>query len=191
LLPGKRTPVLPIALILGVYCLLTAACAGRGSGNSTPPEDDWTFKVEGSLTLDEKATEALKADSTETAPAEPIEDTAPVQPVAQAIAEPESTVAEIAPPEAAVPEPVTTTIPGFRVQVFSSSSADRAKLVADEAKYLLKEKTYINAAGNLFRVQAGDCLTRREAELFREKCRLAGYKDSFIVAAQIEVTRSP
>jgi hypothetical protein len=56
---------------------------------------------------------------------------------------------------------------------------------------LLKEKTYVEASDNLFRVQAGDCLTREEAETLRERCRVAGYKDSFIVVAQIEVTRSP
>ncbi|MFC2076088.1 SPOR domain-containing protein [candidate division KSB1 bacterium] len=185
LMPGKRASVLPIALILGVYCLLTAACAGRGSGGSSPPEDDWTFKVEGSLNQDEMAAESVPAESTGT-PAETVTD-------------PETTIFETIPVEidrpdtitTAEPEPIKATIPGFRVQVFSSGAADRAELVADEARYLLKEKTYIKTADNLFRVQVGDCLTRQEAEELRGECRLAGYKDSFIVTAQIEVTRSP
>jgi len=80
---------------------------------------------------------------------------------------------------------------GFRVQIFTSSTAGRARLIADEAKYILNEKTYVQGEKDKFKVFVGDCSTREEAEKLRDRCRNSGYKDAFIVRSRISPRESP
>jgi len=84
-------------------------------------------------------------------------------------------------------EPPLKTIPGFRVQVFASTSRGNAERVFSEARGLLREKAYLEVVPPLFKVRMGNCLTQQEALLLKDRAIEKGYKSAFVVETDIEL----
>jgi len=83
-------------------------------------------------------------------------------------------------------ETAQKTIPGFRVQVFASTSRPNAEKVLEEARVHLGEKTYLEVALPLYKVRAGNCLTQQEALSLKERAIEKGYRSAFVIETDIE-----
>lgn len=95
----------------------------------------------------------------------------------------------------AVPQPapkeslataVPKTVPGFRVQVFASTSQVNAERVLEEARITLGEKTYLEFIAPLYKVRVGNCLTQQEALSLKDRAVEKGYQAAFVVETDIE-----
>ena len=84
-------------------------------------------------------------------------------------------------------EAAPKTIPGFRVQVFASTSRGNAERVFSEARGLLGEKAYLEVVPPLYKVRMGNFLTQQEAQLLKERAIEKGYKSAFVVETDIEL----
>jgi hypothetical protein len=77
---------------------------------------------------------------------------------------------------------------GWRVQLFVSGSIENARKVAEEARWKFKDQQiYITEALPYYKVQAGNCLTRQDADNLKARAKALGYQGSF--AVEIELTR--
>ncbi|HDR06259.1 MAG TPA: SPOR domain-containing protein [Candidatus Coatesbacteria bacterium] len=85
------------------------------------------------------------------------------------------------------PENVTprATVDGFRVQLFAGSNEANARQLAREAESLLGVPVYVSFIDGYWKVRAGDCRTRAEAETLRNRARNAGYSDAWIAADKV------
>ncbi len=97
-----------------------------------------------------------------------------------------------APPTVPTPPPVPAPakpakILGFRVQLFASSTEKNAERVADDARNSFKENVYVEHVAPYYKVRVGDCLTREEAQVLKNKAISLGYRGAFVV----ETTISP
>ena len=84
-------------------------------------------------------------------------------------------------------EATPKTIPGYRVQVFASTSRGNAERVFAEARGLLGEKAYLEVVPPLYKVRVGNCLTQQEALPLKERAIEKGYKSAFVVETDIEI----
>ena len=100
----------------------------------------------------------------------------------------EGTVGEDTGGEAPVytqPTDTTKTNPSayYRVQVIAVSTETSADKVADEVRSKLPgEKVYVEHIGDYWKVRVGDCSTKGDAEVLRDKLRSIGYSDAWVVA---------
>jgi hypothetical protein len=77
---------------------------------------------------------------------------------------------------------------GWRVQLFVSGSIENARRVAEEARWKFKDQQiYITEALPYYKVQAGNCLTRQDADNLKIRAKALGYQGAF--AVEIELTR--
>jgi hypothetical protein len=77
---------------------------------------------------------------------------------------------------------------GWRVQLFVSGSIENARRVAEEARWKFKDQQiYITEALPYYKVQAGNCLTRQDADNLKVRAKALGYQGAF--AVEIELTR--
>jgi len=77
---------------------------------------------------------------------------------------------------------------GWRVQLFVSGSIENARKVAEEARWKFKDQQiYITEALPYYKVQAGNCLTRQDADNLKARAKDLGYQGSF--AVEVELTR--
>ncbi len=114
----------------------------------------------------------------------PVEEETPVPPAGEEVITASPTVP--APP--AVPSPTKPVkVLGFRVQLFASSTQKNAERVADDARNTFKEHIYVEYAAPYYKVHVGDCLTREEAQVLKNKALSLGYRGAFVV----ETTISP
>ncbi len=98
----------------------------------------------------------------------------------EALQEEERTTSETAAPQA--PE----TAPGFRVQVFSSTSIDEANAAKAEVESAFPDIWfYLVYDSPTYKIRAGDFLNRFEAERFAKQCSEKKYKDAWIVPDKI------
>ncbi len=84
-------------------------------------------------------------------------------------------------------EATPKTIPGYRVQVFASTSRGNAEKVFSEARGLLGERVYLEVVPPLYKVRVGNCLTQQEALPLKERAIEKGYKSAFVVETDIEL----
>ncbi|MFH0779021.1 MAG: SPOR domain-containing protein [Candidatus Eisenbacteria bacterium] len=75
---------------------------------------------------------------------------------------------------------------GFRVQVFASSSLEKADEVAKEMRARFRERVYVEYSAPLYKIRMGDFATKEEASLFREKLVEAGYEGAWVVEALVK-----
>lgn len=80
----------------------------------------------------------------------------------------------------------TTSVPGYRVQIFASSTQEGADKIASEARFKFTERVYVEYDAPYYKVRVGNYKNRADAEILREKARNMGYPDAWIV--QTEVT---
>jgi hypothetical protein len=77
-------------------------------------------------------------------------------------------------------------VPGFRVQIFASTSIDAAKQKKGEAETLFpKEWFYIQYDPPTYKIRAGNFQQRYEAERFVRQANDQGFKDSWAVPERV------
>lgn len=90
-------------------------------------------------------------------------------------------------PTSAVVDSTSRTMAGYRVQIFASGELPRARSVRASAESELGFPVYVNLEDGIYKVSVGDCPTREEAEGLLQKCRDAGYADSWIVSTTVNL----
>ncbi|MBI4727350.1 SPOR domain-containing protein [candidate division TA06 bacterium] len=77
---------------------------------------------------------------------------------------------------------------GWRVQLFVSGSIENARRVAEEARWKFEDQQiYISESLPYYKVQAGNCLTRQDADNLKTRAKVLGYQGSFVV--EMDLTR--
>ncbi len=81
--------------------------------------------------------------------------------------------------------PSGVTVPGYRVQIFASSTNEGANKVASEARFKFTERAYVEYDAPYYKVRIGDYKNRSDAEILREKAKNLGYGDAWIVQTEV------
>jgi len=92
-------------------------------------------------------------------------------------------------PEETIKTPPRTTM-GYRVQIFASRTSEGAERVAAEARFKFSEPVYVEyLPGTIgpYKVRVGDFLNKSDAEILRNKARMMGYPDAWIVQTEVNV----
>jgi cell division septation protein DedD len=74
---------------------------------------------------------------------------------------------------------------GYRVQIFASSSLERAEEVAGEARVVFAEPVYVEYSVPLYKVRVGDFASKEEALQFRQRAIEMGYEGAWVTEAII------
>ena len=114
----------------------------------------------------------------------------------EAIPEPVSTEEQVFSDEQPVPSYVEQEEPagveeadvesGYRVQIFASSSLERAEEVAAEARAVFAERVYVEYSVPLYKVRVGDFAYKDDALEFRQTAIDAGYEGAWVAEAIVE-----
>jgi uncharacterized membrane protein len=97
-----------------------------------------------------------------------------------------ATGAETTPTPAGTPR---DSMAGYRIQVLASGNEAAARSVKEAVEVSVGVPAYIEIQDGVYKVRAGDCPSRPEAEALLEKCRAAGYGDAWIATTRILVPR--
>ncbi len=92
-------------------------------------------------------------------------------------------------PEETIKTPPKTTL-GYRVQIFASATQEGAERVAAEARFKFTEPVYVEYEPHPFapyKVRVGDFLNKSDAEVLRNRARMMGYSDAWIVQTEVNV----
>ncbi len=76
-------------------------------------------------------------------------------------------------------------VSGYRLQIFATSDRQRAEETAAGARKSFTEPIYVEYEAPLYKVRIGDCATRQEAEMLKEKASLQGYDGSWIAETMV------
>lgn len=103
---------------------------------------------------------------------------------------PSPSVQSVSPTEAA--SPVQTTA-GYRVQIAAVLDRVGAQTFRAQAQEQLNVPVYVqhDKDTGLYKIQAGNFQTAEKAEQLREKVRLRGYREAFVVHTRIETSPAP
>jgi hypothetical protein len=106
---------------------------------------------------------------------------------AELAAAPEPTPPPIAAmvPTSAVPAAPQGSVYGFRVQIFASSTEKNAMKIVDDARTAFGGRIYIEHLAPYFKVRIGDCLTKEDALVLKDKAVSQGYRGAFVVETMI------
>jgi len=80
---------------------------------------------------------------------------------------------------------------GFRIQLYATRDIEKAKTVAESARQLFNEKTYIEYQEPLYKVRIGDYTTREQAERMRYRVTSSGFEDAWLVETTIRTDDDP
>lgn len=69
----------------------------------------------------------------------------------------------------------------YRVQIFASSSAEKAGSLREEIASRTGEPAVVEGEGGVWKVRVGDAMTREEAILLRRRVSAMGYHDAFVL----------
>ncbi len=185
-------------LILMVCILLFVFCAPRKTAIETEGLEEVVVFGE------EEPAPAVAEEPVLPAEEEPIPPLPPVEPVAEAMAEPEEEIVLIPPPvetepvvsEPPVVEPYVPAQPeqpaaapqkvyGFRVQIFASSTEENASRIASDAREVFTDRVYVEYVSPYYKVRVGDYLTREEIEPLKNKALSLGYRGAFVVETMV------
>ncbi len=75
---------------------------------------------------------------------------------------------------------------GYRVQIFASSSLEKADEIAAKARGLFTEKVYVEYSAPLYRVRIGNFAAKEAALQFRDKVVQSGFEGAWVAEALIE-----
>jgi cell division septation protein DedD len=75
---------------------------------------------------------------------------------------------------------------GYRVQIFASSSLEKAEDVAKHARTVFSEPVYVEYSAPLYRVRVGDFSSKEEALVLKAEAVDAGYEGAWITEASIQ-----
>lgn len=70
--------------------------------------------------------------------------------------------------------------PVFRVQIFASSSLEKAEAVATQARTVFSERVYVEYSAPLYRVRVGDFSVKEEALALKERAVQVGYDGAWV-----------
>ncbi len=76
---------------------------------------------------------------------------------------------------------------GYRVQIFASSSLEKAEKVAGEARAVFSERVYVEYSAMLYRVRVGDFPFKEDAIQLRDRAIQSGYEGAWV--AEVKVVR--
>ena len=79
-----------------------------------------------------------------------------------------------------------TTRDGFRIQVFETSSSEKANNVFKKYKRKLDDSLYVIFDAPLYKIQYGNFTKKYEAENVKKKLSRKGFKNIWIVRSRIE-----
>ena len=84
-------------------------------------------------------------------------------------------------------------VEGYRVQIAAVLDRTRAEAFRAEAGRKLNTSVYIyyDEDTHLYKIQVGNSRTAKEAERLRREAKGRGYREAFVVRAQVEVAASP
>jgi|GEM_PF-1502731 len=74
---------------------------------------------------------------------------------------------------------------GFRVQIYATRDVEKARRVAESAKSLFGEQTYIEFQEPLYKVRLGDYRRREGAKIMRHRVASSGFEDAWIIQTTI------
>lgn len=81
-------------------------------------------------------------------------------------------------------------VSGFRCQLYAGTSFQNANELADKIRESKIDSVYVfRSADSLYKVQAGNCKTREEAQVLLDKLYYAGVKGAWIVEADIHIPK--
>jgi cell division septation protein DedD len=167
--------VLSVAFVAALFA--AAGCAGlapRGSIDSAP-----TSEVEKIDTYVQNP-EAASGGRRRSAPAAPPEEPAPVL---SAVPD-DATSAPPAPPQKSASIDIRHES-GYRVQLYATREAEKAKAFADSARRSFTEKIYVEYLDPYYKVRVGDCRTREEARLLLDRAEAAGFDQAWITSTLV------
>jgi len=78
---------------------------------------------------------------------------------------------------------------GYRIQIFVSSDPGGAQRIMNEAEEFFPQEVYLQYDAPYHKIRVGNCLTRREADLLKEKAVQHGYRDAWIVPSLVTSLR--
>lgn len=81
--------------------------------------------------------------------------------------------------------PSGATVPGYRVQIFASSTNEGAEKIASEARFKFTERIYVEYEAPYYKVRVGDYKNRSDAEILKQKAINVGYSDAWIVQTEV------
>ena len=79
-----------------------------------------------------------------------------------------------------------TTKDGFRLQIIETSSVDEANLNLRKFREALSDSVYMIFEAPFYKLQYGNFVTKKDAEIEKLKLNREGYKDVWIVRSRIE-----
>ena len=109
----------------------------------------------------------------------------PVSPKKKAVSRPDTTSSYVE-QEAPANVEQSDIASGYRVQIFASSSLEKAEQVAGKARSLFSERVYVEYSAPLYRVRVGNFASKEDALRFKEKAVQSGYDGAWVVEALIE-----
>ena len=85
---------------------------------------------------------------------------------------------------------VTTTTPGYRVQVLSTDDLQKANELKSELYLKINQKNiYLEFEPPFYKVKIGDFINQQEANNLKFKLNQLGYKDSRVISENINVVK--
>ena len=79
-----------------------------------------------------------------------------------------------------------TTKDGFRLQIIETSSVDEANLNLRKFRFALTDSVYMIFEAPFYKLQYGNFVTKKDAEIEKLKLNREGYQDIWIVRSRIE-----
>jgi len=76
-------------------------------------------------------------------------------------------------------------VQGYRIQIFVSSNLESAQRIMAEAEEIFPHEVYLQYDAPYYKIRVGNCLTRREGDLLREKAVRHGYRDAWVVRSLV------
>lgn len=168
--------------------LMTSWLVGCGGSSSQIPSADeidkqpWEVVMESSI---DTVTVTTYGESGEMAASAPYQPDPPegVEPEGSLMDQPQVTETQAPMTPEKVPDPRVFT-PGWRVQIFASSSMVNADELARVARGTFMEPVYVEYIPPMYKVRVGDFMTRKDAD--HMKARIEAKKmDAFVVEALV------
>ena len=79
-----------------------------------------------------------------------------------------------------------STLDGFRLQLYESSSAEQANKIMNKYSFSLKDSLYLVFDAPLYKIRYGNYVTKSEAEIEKNNLKQKGYKTAWVVKSRIE-----
>ena len=80
-------------------------------------------------------------------------------------------------------------VQGYRVQIFVSSNMESAQKIVAEAEEIFPKEVYLQYDAPYYKIRIGNCLTRREGDLLKERAVRRGYRDAWVVRSLVYPTQ--